>query len=131
MDGDQICLLLMGFFYTYMKPLVEAGKLYRGAAPLYTVKKGKEEKYFYTDKEYKEWYATADGSWSVLRGKGVGELEAADLNRLCFAAERFKRLTLNDEESTKKLIDIFLGKAVIPRRDYIYANAIELGFNPD
>jgi DNA gyrase subunit B len=128
-DGDQICLLLMGFFYTYMRPLVEAGKLYRGAAPLYTVKQGKEERYFYTDKEYRDWFSTATGKFSVLRGKGVGELEATDLHRLCFATERFKRLCVSDLEQTTKMLDIFLGTAVVPRRNYIYDNAEDLGFN--
>lgn len=130
-DGDQICLLLMGFFFTYMKPLVEAGKLYRGAAPLYTINQNNKEFYFYTDKEYREWTKTAVGKYNVLRGKGVGELEAKDLHRLCFASERFKQLTIQDLKETTELLEIFLGSSVTPRRDYIYANATELGFNEE
>ena len=130
-DGDQICLLLMGFFFTYMKPLVEAGKLYRGAAPLYTINQNNKEFYFYTDKEYREWTKTAVGNYNVLRGKGVGELEAKDLHRLCFASERFKQLTIQDLKETTDLLEIFLGSSVTPRRDYIYANATELGFNEE
>lgn len=111
-----------------MRPLVEAGKLYRGAAPLYTVKIGKEEQYFYTDKAYQTWLSTNTKKFSVLRGKGVGELEAQDLNRLCFASERFKRLSVDDLKATNDLLNIFLGTDVSKRKSYIYNNATEIGF---
>lgn len=131
-DGDQICLLLMGLFYTYMKDLVLDGRLYRGAAPLYTVSKGKEELLFYTDKEYQAWRADRNTSgWKILRGKGVGELEATDLNRLCFNSERFKRFVVDNQQETEELLNILLGSAVEPRKKYIYDNATELGFHFD
>ena len=129
-DGDQICLLLMGFFYTYMKDLVLAGKLYRGAAPLYTVSKGKEEYLFYTDKEYRNWQLeNSTNGYKVLRGKGVGEMDPEDLHRLCFNSERFKRFIVDNQEETKDLLEILLGTAVAPRKQYIYDNATELGFH--
>lgn len=129
-DGDQICLLLMGLFYTYMKDLVLAGKLYRGAAPLYTLTKGKEEHLFYTDKEYRNWQANNSTSgYTVLRGKGTGEMNPDDLHRLCFNSERFKRFVVDDPEETNALLTILLGPAVPPRKQYIYDNATELGFH--
>lgn len=129
-DGDQICLLLMGLFYTYMKDLVLAGKLYRGAAPLYTLTKGKEEHLFYTDKEYRNWQAkNSTAGYTVLRGKGTGEMNADDLHRLCFNSERFKRFVVDDPEETSALLTILLGPAVPPRKQYIYDNATELGFH--
>jgi len=129
-DGDQICLLLMGFFYTYMKDLVLAGKLYRGAAPLYTVSKGKEEYLFYTDKEYRNWQLeNSTNGYKVLRGKGVGEMDPEDLHRLCFNSERFKRFVVDNQEETRDLLEILLGTAVAPRKQYIYDNATELGFH--
>ena len=129
-DGDQICLLLMGFFYTYMKDLVLAGKLYRGAAPLYTVSKGKEEYLFYTDKEYRNWQLeNSTNGYKVLRGKGVGEMDPEDLHRLCFNSERFKRFIVDNQEETKDLLEILLGTTVAPRKQYIYDNATELGFH--
>ena len=129
-DGDQICLLLMGLFYTYMKDLVLAGKLYRGAAPLYTLTKGKEEHLFYTDKEYRNWQAkNSTAGYTVLRGKGTGEMNAEDLHRLCFNSERFKRFVVDDPEETNALLTILLGPAVPPRKQYIYDNATELGFH--
>lgn len=129
-DGDQICLLLMGLFYTYMKDLVLAGKLYRGAAPLYTLTKGKEEHLFYTDKEYRNWQAkNSTSGYTVLRGKGTGEMNPDDLHRLCFNSERFKRFVVDNPEETDALLAILLGPAVPPRKQYIYDNATELGFH--
>ena len=129
-DGDQICLLLMGLFYTYMKDLVLAGKLYRGAAPLYTLTKGKEEHLFYTDKEYRNWQAkNSTSGYTVLRGKGTGEMNPDDLHRLCFNSERFKRFVVDNPEETDALLTILLGPAVPPRKQYIYDNATELGFH--
>lgn len=129
-DGDQICLLLMGLFYTYMKDLVLAGKLYRGAAPLYTLTKGKEEHLFYTDKEYRNWQAkNSTSGYTVLRGKGTGEMNPDDLHRLCFNSERFKRFVVDNQEETDALLTILLGPAVPPRKQYIYDNATELGFH--
>ena len=69
-DGLDIELLLITFFYTYMRPLVEAGKLYRAVTPLYIVRKGKEELYFYTEVEMDEWRKLNKSGYDVLRAKG-------------------------------------------------------------
>ena len=68
-DGAAIELLLITFFYTYMRPLVEKGKLYRAVTPLYIVRKDDNEKYFYSDEEYNKWIPEHK-SWDVLRCKG-------------------------------------------------------------
>lgn len=68
-DGADIELLLIAFFYTYMRPLVEAGMLYRAVTPLYIVRKGKEELYFYSDKELNDWKVNKSG-YDILRAKG-------------------------------------------------------------
>ena len=70
-DGNDIELLLITFFYTYMRPLVEQGKLYRAVTPLYIVRKGKEELYFYSDKELEEWKKTVKSDYDILRAKGL------------------------------------------------------------
>lgn len=69
-DGMAIELLLITFFYTYMRPLVEAGKLYRAVTPLYIIKTGKEEVYCYTEDELAQWKATHSGRYELLRAKG-------------------------------------------------------------
>lgn len=69
-DGLDIELLLLTFFYTYMRPLVEAGKLYRAVTPLYIVRKAKEELYFYSDEELNNWKKTNKSSFELIRAKG-------------------------------------------------------------
>ena len=130
-DGADIELLLITFFYTYMRPLVEAGMLYRAVTPLYIVRTSKEELYFYTDKELEEWKKTAKGTYDILRAKGLGELNPADLRKVCFENERFKRITISDAEETTKLLEVLQGQSVEPRKKFIYENANQLGFNFD
>lgn len=130
-DGQDIELLLITFFYTYMRPLVEAGKLYRAVTPLYIVRTSKEELYFYSDKELEEWKKTARGSYDLLRAKGLGELNAADLRKVCFEKERFKRITISDAQKTTELLEILQGQSVEPRKKFIYENATQLGFQFD
>lgn len=129
-DGMNIELLLITFFYTYMRPLVEAGKLYRAVTPLYIVKrKGKEDLYFYTDEELETWEATNKATFELVRCKGLGEIDPKDLKAVCFEQERFKRITVSDAKETEKLLETLMGTNVNPRKQYIYDNATRLGFN--
>ena len=68
---------------------------------------------------------------NVLRAKGLGELNPADLRKVCFENERFKRITISDAEETTKLLEVLEGQAVEPRKKFIYENANQLGFNFD
>lgn len=130
-DGADIELLLITFFYTYMRPLVEAGKLYRAVTPLYIIRHKGKEYYCYTEDELVEWKKTHSGSPDILRAKGLGELNPEDLQKVCFMNERYKRISISDAEKTTELLDILMGSAVEPRKQYIYDNASELGFNFD
>jgi DNA gyrase/topoisomerase IV subunit B len=130
-DGADIELLLITFFYTYMRPLVEAGKLYRAVTPLYIVRTGKEELYFYSDEELDTWKKTAKSGYDILRAKGLGELNAKDLKKVCFENERFKRITISDAKASTNLLEVLQGQAVEPRKKFIYENATSLGFNFD
>ena len=114
-----------------MRPLVEAGKLYRAVTPLYIVRTGKEELYFYTDDELAQWKLTHKGNYEVLRAKGLGELNAKDLKKVCFENERFKRITISDAQASTNLLDVLQGPSVEPRKKFIYDNATHLGFNFD
>ena len=69
-DGMDIELLLITFFYTYMRPLVEAGKLYRAVTPLYIIRQKNKEEYFYSDSELEEWKKTHKGNYDLIRAKG-------------------------------------------------------------
>ena len=130
-DGADIELLLITFFFTYMRPLIEEGKLYRAVTPLYIVRHGKEELYFYAEEEMDNFKATHKSGYDVLRAKGLGELNAEDLHKVCFKDQRFKRITISDAEKTKRLLDTLQGQAVAPRKQFIYDNAERLGFDFD
>ncbi len=69
-DGFDIELLLLTFFYTYMRPLVEAGKLYRAVTPLYIIRQKDKEFYCYSDSELEEWKNSHSGKYDLLRAKG-------------------------------------------------------------
>lgn len=128
-DGADIELLLITFFYTYMRPLVEAGKLYRAVTPLYIIRQKGKEYYCYSEDELTEWKNSHSGSYDLLRAKGLGELNPGDLQKVCFMNERYKRISISDAEKTTELLNILMGSAVEPRKQYIYDNANELGFN--
>lgn len=131
-DGSAIELLLTTFFYTYMRPLIEAGKLYRAVTPYYIVRyKGKED-YCFTEEEMDQWKLDHPNiKYEVVRAKGLGELNAIDLHKVCFEKERYKRITISDIEASTELLNILQGEAVEPRKQYIYENAKELGFTYD
>lgn len=69
-DGSSIELLLSTFFFTYMRPLVEAGKLYRAVTPLYIIRQKGKEYYAYSDKELEEWKKEHSGNYELIRAKG-------------------------------------------------------------
>lgn len=128
-DGADIELLLITFFYTYMRPLVETGKLYRAVTPLYIIRQKGKEYYCYSEDELTEWKNSHSSSYDLLRAKGLGELNPEDLQKVCFMNERYKRISISDAEKTTELLNILMGSAVEPRKQYIYDNANELGFN--
>ena len=130
-DGMDIELLLITFFYTYMRPLVEAGKLYRAVTPLYIIRQKGKEYYCYTEEELEDWKNSHKGSYDLLRAKGLGELNAEDLQKVCFLNERYKRITISDIEKSTELLNILQGPQVEPRKKFIYDNATTLGFNFD
>lgn len=130
-DGADIELLLITFFYTYMRPLVEAGKLYRAVTPLYIIRQKGKEYYCYSDAELEEWKSKHKGAFDLVRAKGLGELNPEDLQKVCFLNERYKRITVSDAEETYKLLNILQGPSVEPRKKYIYENATALGFEFD
>lgn len=112
-----------------MRPLVEQGYLYRAVTPLYIIRNKKEELYFYTEEEYSKWKQTHPTPDQVIRAKGIGELNPLDLRTVCFEQERFKRITVSDAKATTELLQTLMGKDVQPRKQYIYDNASQLGFN--
>lgn len=128
-DGEHIELELMTLFFTYMRPLIETGHLYRAVTPLYIIRDNKKETYCWTEEEYQAIRKTVKGD--VVRCKGLGELNSHDLKAVCFDNQRYKRITISDAEKAEQLLNILMGGSADARKQYIYDNAERLGFNFD
>jgi DNA gyrase/topoisomerase IV subunit B len=129
-DGADIELLLITFFYTFMRPMVESGKLYRAVTPLYIIETSKEKVYCYSEKELDDWRSkNTNLKYSLMHCKGLGELDAQVLKEICFENQRFKRITVSDAVAAENLLEVLQGKLVTPRKQFIYDNATQLGFN--
>lgn len=106
--------------------------MYRAVTPLYIVRYKGQEDYCFTEAELEEWKVGHKGiKYELLRAKGLGELQPSDLRKVCFEQERYKRITISDAKKTTELLNILQGSAVEPRKQFIYENATELGFNFD
>ena len=112
-----------------MRPLVEAGKLYRAVTPLYIIETKKGKEYLYTEKELEEWRKSHSEKYELSHCKGLGEISAATLKEICFEHQRYKRITVSDADATKQLLEVLEGSSVVPRKQFIYDNATQLGFN--
>lgn len=128
-DGMDIELLLITFFYTYMRPLVEEGKLYRAVTPLYIVETSKTKEYLYTEKELEDWKKNNNCKYELVHAKGLGELSPQVLKEVCFEHQRYKRITVSDSIAAEQLLETLEGKNVELRKQYIYKYAERLGFN--
>jgi topoisomerase-4 subunit B len=125
-DGAHIQILLLTFFFRYMRPLIEQGRLYLAQPPLYklTKKKGKKEEIFYawSDEELK---ALIDESpYNIQRYKGLGEMNASQLWETTMNPETraLIQVTLDDFSASDKRISILMGDDVAPRREWIEDN---------
>ncbi|MEM9833981.1 MAG: DNA topoisomerase (ATP-hydrolyzing) subunit B [Bacteroidota bacterium] len=129
-DGSHIRTLILTFFFRYMRELIERGYLYIALPPLYLVKKGKEERYIWTEDEreaaVKE--LAGDGkveSVSVQRYKGLGEMNPEQLWETTMNPETrsLKLVTIESAAEADHLFSMLMGDDVAPRREFIEKNA--------
>ncbi|MDD4599753.1 DNA gyrase subunit B [bioreactor metagenome] len=125
-DGAHIRTLLLTFFYRYMQPLIEAGRIYIAQPPLYLVKKGREQWYLYSDAELDELLIKIGrDNINVQRYKGLGEMNPEQLWETTMNPEgrTVLQVALEDAVAADEIFTVLMGDKVEPRRKFIEDHA--------
>jgi len=129
-DGAHIRTLVLTLFFRYMPELVKAGYVYIAQPPLYRIKKGKEERYAYSDEEKDRIVKEMGGSKGVYiqRYKGLGEMNPEQLWATTMDPERrtILQVTLEDAVEADQIFTILMGDQVEPRKNFIMENALHV-----
>ena len=123
-DGSHIRILLLTFFYRFMRPLVENGHVYIAQPPLYKATKNKVDKYFYSDKELNDYLAEA-GKCDIQRYKGLGEMDPEQLWNTTMNPETrtMLRVSVEDAVEANDTFTRLMGGDPELRREFIENNA--------
>ncbi|MFL2786401.1 MAG: DNA topoisomerase IV subunit B [Paracoccaceae bacterium] len=129
-DGAHIAALLMTFFFTQMRPMIDAGHLYLACPPLYRLTQGAKRVYCVDEAERDEWLKKGlggKGKIDVSRFKGLGEMDAKDLKETTMdpATRKLIRVSIDEDEpgETGHLVERLMGKKPELRYQYIQENA--------
>ncbi len=126
-DGSHIQILLITFFYKFMRPLIEHGMLYIATPPLYSIETGKkgEKEYIATNEDLEKRRAELGNKpYKLQRFKGLGEMDADELYDTTMSPKnrRLIRVTLTDAALAEKRIHVLMGDEVAPRKEWINEN---------
>jgi DNA gyrase subunit B len=129
-DGSHIRTLILTFFFRYMNDLIEKGYLYIALPPLYLVKKGKTEKYAWSDDDRDRVVKEVAGNGkeenvSFQRYKGLGEMNPEQLWTTTMDPKNrsLKQVTIESAAEADRLFSMLMGDEVAPRREFIEKNA--------
>jgi topoisomerase-4 subunit B len=127
-DGAHIQVLILTFFYRYMKPLIEAGKVFIALPPLYKVSKGTGKKavveYAWSDEELQDVLKKVGKGYMIQRYKGLGEMNADQLWETTMDPETrtLIRVRIDDAARAERRVTTLMGDKVEPRRKWIESN---------
>jgi DNA gyrase subunit B len=128
-DGSHITTLIMTFFFRYMQDLIKGGHLFIATPPLYLVKKGKSERYCWSEEEreaaVKEMGQGKESSVGVQRYKGLGEMNAEQLWSTTMNPETrtLRQVTIESAAEADHIFSMLMGDEVPPRREFIENHA--------
>ncbi len=123
-DGAHIQILLLTFFYRYMRPMVEAGKVYIALPPLYRISKKGQDLYAWTDEERDEDEKKAGKGYALQRFKGLGEMNADQLWETTMNPETrmLIRVRIDDAQLAERRVTTLMGDQASARRKWIEEN---------
>ncbi|MBE9484187.1 MAG: DNA topoisomerase IV subunit B, partial [Bacteroidetes bacterium] len=128
-DGSHIATLILTFFFRYMRELIENGYVYVATPPLYLIRKGKDEKYCWSDEErnivVKEMSPDGEKGVHIQRYKGLGEMNAEQLWNTTMdpAFRTLRQVTIENATEADRVFSMLMGDEVPPRREFIEKNA--------